>query len=256
MSSILFVLSAFLALTTAQSLGDPAFLSSYPPCAAQCQVEVINSPSNPCAFTTTTNLTCQCAAANRAATAGCEKVSCSPAEYSTTQTLAEELCGPLYTNGSLSASPVTVAIASATAAADAAVAGKDPANPNDYPPCGTACQQQTLPGSGCGSLANTACVCGEGPLNDALGACEIDTCSREDLQTISYLAYRLCRAQGGVGNASVVANQTVATQTAGSVPMGPTMGTTPFTGGVAGMGAEMGGWVVLAMVAGAVGWVV
>ncbi|KAL9019969.1 MAG: hypothetical protein Q9185_002759 [Variospora sp. 1 TL-2023] len=249
MSFVLFILSAFIALATAQSLGDPALLSSYPRCAANCEIQVINGPNNPCAFTTTNNLTCQCDAGNRAATASCEKVSCFADEYATTQTLAQQLCSPLYDNGTLSGPSVSAAIATATAAADAAVAGKDPTNPNDYPPCGTSCQLQNLPTSGCGSLANTSCLC-TGSANGAIGGCELRTCPEEDLQTITYLAYRLCRFEG-IGNSSAVANQTVATQTAGSVAMPPTgSAVMPFTGGVGGKGVELGGWVVLGLALG------
>ena len=48
---------------------------------------------------------------------------------------------------------------------------------------------------------------------------------------------------------SEVANQTTATQTAGSVPLPPTgvpeVGVVPFTGGVSGKGLEIGGSIVL-----------
>ncbi|KAL8981586.1 MAG: hypothetical protein Q9177_005523 [Variospora cf. flavescens] len=252
MSFVLFILSVFIALTIAQSLGDPALLSSYPRCSANCQIQVINGPNNPCAFTTSNNLTCQCDASNRAATASCEKVSCSTDEYATTQTLAQQLCSPLYDNGTLSGPSVSATIGTATAAADAAVAGKDPTNPDDYPPCGTSCQLQNLPTSGCGSLANPSCLCTRSA-NTAIGDCELRTCPDEDLQTIAYLVYRLCRFEG-LGNASAVANQTVATQTAGSVAMPPTESAVmPFTGGVVGGKAvELGGWVVLGLALGTI----
>ncbi|KAL8885706.1 MAG: hypothetical protein Q9205_007703 [Flavoplaca limonia] len=237
-------------MITAQdpNLGDPSLLASYPACAAQCQILVINRPSNPCGFTTSNNLTCQCDFGNRAATAACEKVTCSPTDYDNTQTLAQELCGPLYTNGTLNPTSVTSAIASATAAASAAVEGKDVTDPNDYPDCATACQEQNLPASGCGSLANTSCACNSPAIVTTTGQCEQQTCSPEDLRATMFLAYRLCAGVGGPGNTSEVANQTIATQTAGSVPLPPTGvpgGVVPFTGGVVGKGVELGGWIVL-----------
>ncbi|KAL8965575.1 MAG: hypothetical protein Q9183_003777, partial [Haloplaca sp. 2 TL-2023] len=209
---------------------------------------------------------------NRAATAACERVACSSAEYDTTQTLAQELCSPLYENGTLDASPVSAAIASATAAAAAAVAGKDATDTNDYPPCGTACQQQFIPQSGCGSLANKTCICNNPVTVTSVGRCESQTCNPQDRATILYLSYQLCAGVGGIGNASEAANQTVATQTAGSEVLPPTGvpggvepftgdvpgdgvepftgdvpgdGVEPFTGGVSGKGFEMGGWIVL-----------
>ena len=281
MSPILIILCSLFAMITAQdpNLGDPSLLASYPFCAAQCQIQVIARPvsthlpnfnhppscsltatqqSNPCGFTTSNNLTCQCDSGNRAATAACEKVSCSPTDYDTTQTLAQELCGPLYTNGTLDPSPIAPAITSATAAAAAAVEGKDVTDTNDYPACATACQLQNLPASGCGSLANTSCACNSPPLTITTRQCQIRTCSPEDLQTTFYLVYRLCAGVGGIGNASEVANQTIATQTVGSVPLPPTGvpgGVVPFTGGVGGKGLEMGGWLVL-MVAFVLSWMV
>ncbi|KAL8749809.1 MAG: hypothetical protein Q9184_006658 [Pyrenodesmia sp. 2 TL-2023] len=215
MSPILVIMSVFLALTNAQSLGYPAFLSSYPPCAAQCQIATLNGPFNACAFTTSQNLTCLCDAGNRAATAGCNRVSCSPADYNTTQTLTQQICDPIYSNNTLSQASVTAAIAASTAAADAALAGKDITNPNDYPACGRDCQLQLLPDSGCGRLANSSFVCNNRPLGLALARCQLSTCSERDLQTVFFLAYRLCSPVGGAGNVSGIANQTIATLTGG-----------------------------------------
>ncbi|KAL8952141.1 MAG: hypothetical protein Q9222_001918 [Ikaeria aurantiellina] len=206
--------------------------------------------NNPCGFTSANNLTCQCDAPNRAATAGCEAVSCSSAEYSTTQTLAQQLCGPLYANGTLPSSPVSAAITAATSAAFAAVAGKDSTNTNDYPDCVTACQSQYIPSSECRSLANRTCVCNNGPLSTALGVCERTTCSTEDRLTLRYLSYQYCSGVGGLNNASEVANATVATQTQGSVVM-PNLNATgtvmPFTGGAGGKAWHgVGGILLLA----------
>ena len=89
-------------------------------------------------------------------------------------------------------------------------------------------------------------MCSNGPLNAALGACEQNSCSPADLQTIVWLSFAYCKSVGGTGNASDIANQTVATQTAGIVPVGPTGSLTPFTGGAGLSGVEKGSWMVLA----------
>ncbi|KAG7006043.1 hypothetical protein G7Y79_00016g040280 [Physcia stellaris] len=247
MHSTSIFLSLLFALTAAQ---DPTQLSSYPFCAAQCQVEVFSGPFNPCGSNPGSNLTCTCAPDNRALTAACETVSCSPADYTKTQTLAEQLCSPpFYSSGTISAASVSAAISAATASASAAVAGKDATNPNNYPACATACQKQTIPQSGCGSLSNVSCVCGNAALNDALGACETKTCSTEDRRTTRYLAFALCKSAGGLGNASAVTNQTLATQTGTPSLLVPsaTGSVVPFTGGAgSSWGVGAGGWVVVA----------
>lgn len=52
-----------------------------------------------------------------------------------TQSLAQQLCGPLYSSNNALGTSVTSAIASATAAVAAAVAGRDPLNLLSYPAC-------------------------------------------------------------------------------------------------------------------------
>lgn len=79
-----------------------------------------------------------------------------------------------------------------------------------------------------------------------MGRCEAQTCSQADLETTQYLAYALCAGVGGIGNASEVANQTVASQTAGVVPSPPSGGVVPFTGGAGGKEVATGGRIVLA----------
>ncbi|KAL8682518.1 MAG: hypothetical protein Q9186_001465 [Xanthomendoza sp. 1 TL-2023] len=263
MSSAIFVISSLLTITVAQNLGDPTQLINFPPCAANCQISVANrtvrypfyassfytyltpiiKASNP--NTNPNNVTFACSAVNRASTASCEKVSCTDAEYTKTQDLAEKLCGSLYTNGTINPSPVSAAISSATAAAASAVAGKNASNINDYPACARSCQQQYLPVSGCGTLANASCICNSPALLSDTGRCEVANCSAADLVTTRALAQRLCSTVGGVGNASEVADQFIASQTASSGMMGPTAGVMPFTGGAAIRRVEMGSWVVL-----------
>lgn len=263
-SPIVLCFFALLTMITAQNLGNPGLLGSYPPCAVQCQVTINNrtvSPptfllshpthitakqaSNPCAFTSVNNVTCSCDIANRAATSGCQKVSCSATEYDTAETLGDQLCTPLYTNGTINPSAVSSAIASATAAAASAVAGKNSLNSNDYPPCATSCQQQYLPSSGCRTLANKTCVCNSAALVTGAGGCESRTCSPADLEKVRYLSFQLCAGVGGIGNASEVANQSVATQTGGTGAVGPSGGVVPFTGGAGTPGIEMGSWMVM-----------
>ncbi|KAI4225395.1 MAG: hypothetical protein L6R36_003937 [Xanthoria steineri] len=247
MSSILIILYSLFALIAAQdpNLGDPRLLASYPACAARCEVGILAQPSSPCG-SDPNNATCLCDAGNRAASAGCEKVTCTPTEYTTTQTLAQQLCGPFYANNTLNPTAVTSAIASATAAAAAAIAGKDVANANDYPPCAQSCLAQYLPASGCGSLSNVTCVCNSPAIVVDTGRCELATCSPADLAITTSLAQALCARAGGIGNSSAVANETIAGQANGSVPVTPTGApVVPFTGGASGMGVEMGGWMVL-----------
>ena len=55
--------------------------------------------------------------------------------HSETEILAQQLCGPLYSNNSILSSSVASAIASATAVASSAVSGKDLTNPLIYPAC-------------------------------------------------------------------------------------------------------------------------
>ncbi|CAL8583560.1 hypothetical protein XPA_009181 [Xanthoria parietina] len=249
MSSKLLIVCSLFALIAAQdpSLGNPALLASYPACAARCEVGNLARISSACA-STPSNATCLCDGPNRAAAAGCEKVTCSPSDYTTTQTLAQQLCGPFYANNTLNPTAVTAAIASATSAAAAAVAGKDPANNSDYPACAQACVTQYLPASGCGSLSNASCVCNSPAIVVDTGRCELATCSRADLAITTSLALALCARAGGVGNTSAMVNETIAGQGNGSVPVAPTTTgapVVPFTGGASGMGVQMGGWMVL-----------
>lgn len=247
MSSTLVILCSLVAAITAQGSnpGDPYSLANYPPCAVQCRVEVQRLSSNPCPSTASDNLTCICDVPNRAANAACKKISCSQSEIDTTDTLAQELCGPLYANNTINPTAVSSAIASATAAAAAAVAGKNASDTNDYPACASSCQQKYLPASGCGSIANASCACSSPIITGVVGRCQAQTCSPADLKTTQYLAYALCAPVGGIGNASVVANQTVASQTAGAVPSPSSGGVVPFTGGAGGRGLETEGWISL-----------
>lgn len=115
------------------------------------------------------DITCLCGPAYRARTAACEAVTCSPGDrlsklitdslfsrvaqrlsglgppvanldHAEISLLAQELCGPLYSNSSAIGSSVSSAIASATAAAIAAVASKDPTNTASYPSCAVCIQ--------------------------------------------------------------------------------------------------------------------
>ena len=110
------------------------------------------------------DITCLCGPMSRALTAACEEVSCSAGdllsalptdilisravphiscfylsrsniEPAAVSLLAQELCGPVYSESPALSSSVSSAIASATAAAAAAVASKDPTNIASFPPC-------------------------------------------------------------------------------------------------------------------------
>lgn len=86
-------------------------------------------------FPDLTNTKVACSPEFRAATAGCEAATCSPADYQTTQLLAQQLCGYLYQSNATLSSSVASAIASATAAAKLATEGKDPTDLSVLPPC-------------------------------------------------------------------------------------------------------------------------
>ena len=82
------------------------------------------------------NLEVACGAEFRGATAGCEAATCSPGNYTTTQLLAQQLCGSFYSRNATLSSAVSSAVASATSAAKAATEGKDPTDLANFPPCG------------------------------------------------------------------------------------------------------------------------
>ncbi|KAL8665551.1 MAG: hypothetical protein Q9168_007673 [Polycauliona sp. 1 TL-2023] len=246
MSPIFLVLCSLFAITTAQVSGS-ADLGNYPDCSAQCLITRLQMTASLCRNYAPNNLTCLCAGPNRAATAACEKLSCTDTDYQTTQTLAQDLCGPLYTNNTLNPTSVSSAIASATAAATAAVAGKDFLNSNDYPPCARDCQNQVIPMSECKTLSNSSCICNSQTVVQGTGACELANCSMEDRMTTAYLSFKQCAAFGGIGNASEVANQTIATQSSAPVALPPngTGAVMPFTGGAGAVVVEKGVWMVL-----------
>lgn len=167
--------------------------------------------------------------------AACEEVACSASDLSTVFLLAQELCGPIYSESPALSSSVSSAIASATAAAAAAVASKDPTNIASLPPCAQSCVNEALAVSGCGSVSNRKCVCQTSKFNDNVGPCEIANCSAADLQVAEYLAYELCNPVGGIKNAT---NMSIS-------PSTPTP--SPFTGDAAGNVPEHLGWVLVAL---------
>ena len=80
-------------------------------------------------------------------------------------------------------------------------------------------------------------------LNTQLSDCATSSCSAADLVVRRYLTFELCAPVGGLRNASALVNQTVATQTAGAVVMGPTGSVAPFTGEAGFKGCEVRGWL-------------
>ncbi|KAL8935510.1 MAG: hypothetical protein Q9216_005388 [Gyalolechia sp. 2 TL-2023] len=198
------VSSVLATATLAPDLGNPANIISYPNCAQICNNETIavgkttgalygNIPLDSYA----SDQTLACGADFRAATAGCEAATCTPLEYQNTQLLAQELCGSLYVRNTTLGSSVEAAIASATAEAKAATENKDPTDVSIYPPCGQQCIPQNN-FNGCGSLNNLLCVCQGVQFNDAINPCELNSCSPSELQTIVYLAQKLCEPVGGI----------------------------------------------------------
>lgn len=93
--------------------------------------KVVNAP-----YGDLTDLRILCGPRFRSANAGCQAATCNPFEYQSTQLLAQQLCGSLYSSDTALASSATAAIASATAEAKAATEGKDPTDLSIYPPCG------------------------------------------------------------------------------------------------------------------------
>ncbi|KAG7009665.1 hypothetical protein G7Y79_00002g007800 [Physcia stellaris] len=104
-----------------------------------------NAPSQTCGYY---DLNCDCSPPFRSLTAACEAVSCTPADYNSTQLLADTFCHSLYAANSISAASVTSAIAAATASALAIVAGKDVTSVEAYPICAQGCQKIALADSG------------------------------------------------------------------------------------------------------------
>ncbi|KAL8682784.1 MAG: hypothetical protein Q9186_001206 [Xanthomendoza sp. 1 TL-2023] len=126
---------------TPTSLGNAFDITIYPLCAQPIQQTCSNEtgPSLGVAvpgcdyFTATPE--CLCSAYYRSVTVACEEVTCSETDFQTTQKLAQQLCGPLYSKNSTLSTSVASAIASATASASAAVSGRDPRNLETYPAC-------------------------------------------------------------------------------------------------------------------------
>jgi len=234
---IISLLSSIVVTAVAQS-GNPADLSSYPLCAQTC----FNETYPPC---TTTE--CACGATFRSGAAACEAVSCSHADYNTTQTLALQLCGPFYTANSTLSSAVSAAIASATSVAVAAVSGKNLSDPASFPQCAQNCFSQ-IGYFDCGSLANQSCICnGTGPFSSNVGACEVANCSVADFEITVDLADAYCNSLGGY----VGPNTTTQTPTPKTTPSATIV---PFEGAAASV-ARTGFYGFCMAIVGLVGFV-
>ncbi|KAL8789936.1 MAG: hypothetical protein Q9195_006597 [Heterodermia aff. obscurata] len=217
--------------STTPDLGNPANIANYPLCAQICTNDTIvigKQVGTP--YGDGDSLEVLCSPRFRAANAGCQAATCTPDEYTTTQILAQQLCGSLYNANATLSSSVSSAVASATSAAKAATEGKDPTDLANFPPCGVSrlasssvhlpthphdrmyevvrkadlCplpQQKCIPQNnynGCGSNTNLECICQGIQFNQAINTCELSTCSPADLQTISFLAEKLCEPVGGI----------------------------------------------------------
>ncbi|KAL8768296.1 MAG: hypothetical protein Q9209_005435 [Squamulea sp. 1 TL-2023] len=120
---------------TPTSIGNASDINTYPICAQTCAKELAPFLAQAIPGCDANNIDCACSAYYRSRTAACEEVTCSDVDYQTTQTLAQQLCGPLYSNNSAMSTSIASAIASATAVAASAVAGKDPLILSSYPAC-------------------------------------------------------------------------------------------------------------------------
>ncbi|KAL9596296.1 MAG: hypothetical protein Q9219_005891 [cf. Caloplaca sp. 3 TL-2023] len=242
------VSSVLATATPAPNLGNPANILTYPACAQICNNETVAvAKRTGTDYGDLNDVRNACDADFRAATAGCEAVTCTPAEIQRTQLLAQQLCGSFYNSNPALGSSVTSAIASATAAAIAATDGKDPTDVNNLPACAQNCVKPNN-FQGCGSLANLQCVCQGIQFNDATGPCELSTCSPTDLQTILYFAEKLCEPVGGV-----LTNPVNYTGGAGNVTGNGTTTSpqpTPFTGEAGHLRGGMLAFVATGMVVG------
>ncbi|KAL8639210.1 MAG: hypothetical protein Q9228_003734 [Teloschistes exilis] len=133
--------------------------------------------------------------------AACQSITCTPRNYRKAQKLTNRLCGPLYSNNNISATAVSAAIATGTSAAASALKTADPANPDTYPPCASACITSALQ-TDCGTFNETKCVCQSPVFFANITPCEVGTCPPADLQTTLYLSEANCNKAGigGLGN--------------------------------------------------------
>ncbi|KAI4102975.1 MAG: hypothetical protein L6R37_004057 [Teloschistes peruensis] len=117
------------------------------------------------------------------------------------QKLTNRLCAPLHSNNNISATAVSAAIATATSAATSALKTADPANPDTYPPCASACITSALQAD-CGTFNQTKFVCQSPVFFANITPCEVNTCPPADLQTTLYLSEGNCNKPGigGLGN--------------------------------------------------------
>lgn len=236
--------------TLTPNLGNPANILSFPLCAQICNNETVaiaGATSNP--YGDLTNLRNLCGPRFRSAEAGCQAATCNIQDYQNTQILAQQLCDPLYSGDLALGSSVTAAIASATAEAKAATEGKDPTDLSVYPPCGKLCiPQENL--YGCGSLSNRLCVCQGIQFNSRINPCELNNCSPAELQTIIYLAEKLCEPVGGILTNPI--NYTG--PPTGNFTNGSSSPPAPFTGEAVGLQTRLVGYLVAVLAVGVGLW--
>ncbi|KAI4174165.1 MAG: hypothetical protein LQ343_002500 [Gyalolechia ehrenbergii] len=232
------VSSVLATATLAPDLGNPAYILSYPSCAQICNNEtIVIGKAIGAPYGYASDILLACGPDFRAATAGCEAATCRPLEYQNTQLLAQQLCGSYYNSNATLSSAVTAAIASATAEAEAATDGKDPTDVSVYPPCGQQCIPQNN-FNGCGSNTNLLCICQGIEFNNAINRCERDNCPPQDLQTIIYLAEKLCEPVGGILTNPINYTGPTNNFTNGSSPP------VPFTGAAAGLQGSFAGYAM------------
>ncbi|KAI4245094.1 MAG: hypothetical protein L6R40_002693 [Gallowayella cf. fulva] len=134
-SSIASSILPTLVAPTPTSIGNASDIQTYPVCAQTCAKEIAPFLARTIPGCDANKIECACSAYYRSETAACEEVTCSDADYQTTQALAQQLCGPLYSNNSALSTSVASTIASATALSSTIVAGRDPRNLSSYPAC-------------------------------------------------------------------------------------------------------------------------
>ncbi|KAL8774459.1 MAG: hypothetical protein Q9209_000832 [Squamulea sp. 1 TL-2023] len=134
-ASVQEVNSIFATASTAPDADNPGSIKEYPLCAQICNNETIavNLISGD-----TNDISVLCGPEVRGLTAGCQAATCDSDEQTRTNILSQQFCGSLYDANATYSSEVSVAVASATALANAATQGKDPADVANYPACAAA----------------------------------------------------------------------------------------------------------------------
>ncbi|KAL8805250.1 MAG: hypothetical protein Q9200_005495, partial [Gallowayella weberi] len=186
-TSVQQVNSVLATASTSPALGSPGSLNNYPLCAQICNNETLSTGLASGAGLASgdfNDLRTLCGPEIRGLTSGCQAATCDAAEQNRTNILSQQLCGSLYNANATYSSQVSVAVASATAAAIAATKGKDPLKVSDYPKCARPIMKclLTLPFSASNHVSLKT----------------ITTAVEPTSPSVLYLAEVLCESEGGI----------------------------------------------------------